>query len=208
VRPDAAHAYVLTFIRENGKNPGEAMERRKAEGFTVGECADRWLLLLEADPRCAPATLKGHRTHAKNWIKPALATGEGPTFGEMPIAALDVPMLRSWLRRLRAQGKDPRSTLHAVSSFHTLYGVAMAEGWVDAPANLLRHDGVLAEMPEVDDDEPVRLPLEWAQKVLDCPVVPLERRARYAVAFKGGERTARSPASASIGSTGTALRRA
>ena len=66
VRPDDAYAYVITLLHESGTNPGAAMERRKADGFTVGECADKWLLLLEADPRCAPATFKGHQTHVRN----------------------------------------------------------------------------------------------------------------------------------------------
>ena len=78
--------------------------------------------------------------------------------------------------------------LHVVSSLRTLYGVAMAEGWVNAPANLLRHDGVLAEMPEPDDADPVRLSLATVQALITSPMVPLERRARYALAFTSGLR--------------------
>ena len=78
--------------------------------------------------------------------------------------------------------------LHVVSSLRTLYGVAMAEGWVNAPANLLRHDGVLAEMPEPDDADSVRLSLATVQALITSPMVPLERRARYALAFTSGLR--------------------
>ncbi len=177
---DDALAHVHRHLEAAGADPGEAMRRRREEGPEVALCADRWLALLEKDPRCAPATLKGHRTHVERWIKPA--------FGTLSMARLDVPGVRAWLRALRAASKDPRSTLHAVSSFRTLYGVAMAEGWIDVPANLFRHDGVLAELPEVEDADPIRLPPPVVQKLLDSPAVSLERRARYALAFCTGAR--------------------
>jgi len=178
VRPDAALAYVVAYLRERAVDPGAEMERRKVEGPTVSECCDRWLPIVAK--RCAPATLKGHKTHCERWIKPA--------FGSLAIAALDVPGLRAWLRKLREEGKDARTVLHVVSTFRSFYGDAMADGWVNVPASLFIHDGVKRELPKVGEDDPIRLPLEWVQRILDCSGVPLERRARYALAFTSGMR--------------------
>jgi integrase len=178
---EEAVAHVEHRLASSGEDPGAAMRRRTASGPTVGECADRWLALLEKDDRCAPATLKGHRGNLKNWIR--------PKFGQTPIAELEVPALRAWLREQRAAHPEgARTILHVVSTFTGLVDAALADGWLTAPANILRHPGVRTELPEADDREPVCLPPELVQQLLDAPVVPLERRARYVIAFTSGMR--------------------
>jgi integrase len=200
---DDAIAWVRAHLAETGQDPGAAMTRVRVSGPIVDECADKWLLLLEADERCAPASLKLHRGYLKNWIR--------PRWGKVALAELDVPPLRAWLRELRAgtavhaPGAEDRlggrSIHHMHSTFGLLYDAALAEGWLRAhsamrsgdawmlrAANILRHPGVRAELPIVKDADPVRVPIPTVQKLLDAPAVELEQRARYALAFTSGMR--------------------
>jgi site-specific recombinase XerD len=196
---DEAVAYVSRHLATTGANPGAEMVRARTVGLTVDECAEKWLKILEADERCAPASLKGHRGFMKNWIR--------PKFGKRPIGELDlraVPELRAWLRELRAAHPDGGRTIdHMISTFTRFVDAALAEGWIRAwvPAgdaksaewalsavNVLRHPGVRAEMPKVRRTEPLRLPVPWVQELLDAPTVDLENRARYAMAFCEGMR--------------------
>lgn len=196
---EEAVAWVRRHLAETGQDPGVEMVRRKAHGLTVDECAVRWIPLLTSDERCAPATLKGHVGYLSNWIR--------PRFGTTPIAALEVPVLRAWLRELHA-GKavhapgvgdkiGPRSILHVHSTFASFVDAALAEGWLHAPTsdpwlrgamNVLRHPAVRAELHQPEDADPIALPIETVQQLLDAVVVPLERRARYALGFCEGMR--------------------
>ena len=189
VRPDAAFAHVLNYLAEHHLNPDAAIERNRDEGPNVDWCADKWLVKLEADDRCAPATFKGHRSHLKNWIR--------PKFGETPVAALDVPMLRAWMIELRLAKKNGRTVSHMWSSFAALYDFCMAEAhvrivaddpWLRGRVNILRHPSVMAEAPEIEDTEPAPMPMPIVRTLVNASAVGLENRARYAVAFTGGQR--------------------
>jgi integrase len=190
VEPRAAVEYVLTFLRAQGIDPGANLDRRKVEGPTVGSCADRWIVLAEKDPKVAPATLAGYRYHLRAHIL--------PTFGDAPIVALPrmMPELRKWIRE-GFPGASARTVQHAVSAFTVLVDVAIAEAWISVEGddltrhavNPLRSPAVRGVIPEAEDDDPQALPLATVQALVAAvDRVPLERRARYAVAFCEGFR--------------------
>lgn len=189
VRPDAAFAFVLSYLEEHKLNPGAVIERNREEGPDVNWCADKWLVKLEADDRCAPATFKGHRSHLTHWIR--------PKFGKTPVAALDVPMARAWMIELRLAKKNGRTVSHMWSSFTSLYDYCMAEGyvrvvaddpWLRGRVNILRHPAVLAEMPEIEESEPHPIPMRIVRPLVNAAEVGLENRARYMLGVTSGYR--------------------
>lgn len=177
-----AQAWALTWLEASHLDPSAALVQRRDEGPSVGACAERWLRLREADPRVAPATLKGNRGHLTHHVL--------PTFAETPIAALAVPELRAWLRGLRQTmgPKGARTVRNVFYTLATLFADAMAEGWVKGEANVLDHPGVKRELPVAEDTRPMRLPVLSAQTLIEAAAVPLERRARYVLAFTTGMR--------------------
>ncbi len=197
---DEALAWMLRHLADKGIDPGAAAERLKRSGRTIAECSKKWLVLLEADERVAPASYQSAKGHMANWIL--------PRWGQTPIGKLDidaVPELRAWLRSLRAKHPTGGRTIeHVISTFTSFVDAAMAEGWVRVPtragagvagdtwalqaANILRHPGVRDEMPKVKTKDPVRLPIPTIQQLLDAYAVDLESRARYAVAACTGMR--------------------
>ena len=188
VEPRAAVEYVLTFLRAQGIDPRANLDRKRVEGPTVGACADKWLALAEKDPKVAPATLDGYRYHVRVHIRPHL--------GDAPIVSLAPPALRKWIREAFTEA-SPRTVQHAVSAFTVLVDVAIAEGsinvdgddWTKRAVNPLRSPAVRSVVPEADDPDPMVLPLAWVQTLMVAEDrVPLERRARYALAFCEGLR--------------------
>ena len=177
----AAEQWARAWLDAEGLRPTEALAQRRDEGPTVALCADRWLALLEKDSRVAPATLAGNRGHLHNHIL--------PTFGARPIAGLEVPELRAWLRALREKIKGASTVRNIYYTMSSLYAAAMAEGWVRHPSNVVAHPGVKKEVPDLDDSKEVlRLPVAWAQTLIESPTISLERRARYSLAFTSGMR--------------------
>ena len=189
VRPDAAFAFVLSYLEEHKLNPGAVVERNRVEGPDLDWCADKWLDELEEDDRCAPATFKGHKSHLKCWIR--------PKFGKTALAALDVPMARAWAIELRKAKENGRTVSHMWSTFTSLYDFCMAEGyvkvvvddpWLRGRVNILRHPVVLAELPEMEDSEPHPIPLRIVRPLVKATAVELRNRARYMLAATGGYR--------------------
>lgn len=175
----AAEAWALDYLQSSGVRPSAALAQRREEGPTVAASAAKFLAMQEADERVAPATYRSRKGHLTNHIL--------PRFGERAVAALDVPELRAWLRELRTK-VAPQTCRNVVSTFALLYAAARAEGWVKREVNVVDDEGVRAELPELDDHEPLEIPLPWAQMLIASPKVPLERRARYALAFTSGMR--------------------
>ena len=187
VRPDAAVAYVVAFLRESGVNPGAEMERRKVEGPTVGECARQVDRVASKPTRGARlATLKGHCTHVARWLKPAFRLHADRSAGRA-----HAPHMAARAARREEERAHRSSTLSRRCAPSTAWR------WPRDGSTLRRTfcgmTGVLAEMPDVEEDDPIRLLLATVQRLLDSAAVPLERRARYALAFTSGMRvTARS----------------
>jgi integrase len=174
-----AEVWALEWLRVQGMRPDAVLAQRREEGLSVAACAEKWLGLRERDSRVAPATVKANRHHLEGWIL--------PRFGTRAIAALEVPELRAFVRDLREQ-RAASTVRNVYYTFCTLYSDAMAEGWVNSPANLVAHPGVQRELPELESRAVVRLPVEWAAALVGDPRVALEWRARYALAFTSGAR--------------------
>lgn len=183
----AAEAWAVEWLTTKGLRPAEALQQRRDGGLSVAACAAKWLTLRENDERVAPATLQANAGHLHNHLLPYRPTPAAPALGERPIASLDVPELRALVRHLRGK-LAPQTCRNAVYTLTSLYADAMAEGWVRAEANILDHPGVKAELPELEDSEPIALSISTAQALLGAAVVPLERRARYVLAFSSGMR--------------------
>jgi len=173
----AADAWAVDFLAAKGTKPAEALAARRDEGPTLAEVAPKWLALRKSDPKVSPSTYGNNASQLKNHVLPA--------FGSTPLAALDVPAIREWIRTLRAD-RSPQTVRNIYYTASTLYADAMAEGWVKREANPFAHPGVAKELPELDEADPVNVPAETAQALLDAVVIPLERRARYALAFTSG----------------------
>lgn len=175
----AASTWAADWLAAKNLKPAEVLRQKHCEGPTVAECAAKWLILREKDERVAPATLKGNRGHLSKHILPA--------FGARPIAAIDIPEVRAWLRGLRTR-VGASTCRNVLNTFSALYSDALAEGWVKGAASPLEERAVRAELPPMEDSDPVALPIATAQKLIASPKVPLERRARYALAFTSGMR--------------------
>jgi integrase len=179
-----AHTWALTFLATKGVDPTAVLARRRGEGPSIAECAGKWLELRERDPRVAPATLKGNRSHLKLYIL--------PKFGTVSVAALEAPSVRAWLREMTTAEPAPSASRvrNVFYTFRTLVADCIAEGWLRSRDNPLDDKGVRDRVPELTHDaEGVRaLPVEWVQRLLDAgdAVVPLDRRVRYALGFTTG----------------------
>jgi integrase len=173
-----AEAWALDWLRSQDLRPDVTLTQRRDEGLLVAVCAEKWLHLRERDERVAPATLKGNREQLNGWIL--------PRFGTTPIASLDVPSLRAFIRDIRGQRSTSR-VRNIYSTFCTFYADAMAEGWVKSEANLLEHPGVRREVPKAEHArDAVCVPIDCAAALINSPIIVLEWRARYAVAFTSG----------------------
>ncbi|HMY22057.1 MAG TPA: tyrosine-type recombinase/integrase, partial [Polyangium sp.] len=175
-----AETWANEWLRAENLRPDLVLAQRHDEGMTVAQCAAKWLHLRERDERIAPATLDGNQSSLHNWIL--------PRFGTQALGGLEVPELRAFLREIRGQraGSTVRNIYY---TFSTMYSDAMAEGWINASANVLQHPAVQREIPDIETHRTaVRIPLEWAAKLINGPMVELEWRARYAVAFTSGAR--------------------
>ena len=165
MRQRDAEVWALEWLRMQGMRPDAVLAQRREEGLSVAACAEKWLGLRERDSRVAPATVKANRQRLEGWIL--------PRFGTRAIAALEVPELRAFVRDLREQ-RAASTVRNVYYTFCTLYSDAMAEGWVNSPANLVAHPGVQRELPELESRAVVRLPIEWAAALVGDPRVALE----------------------------------
>lgn len=157
--------------------------RTKASGETVGSIEARWLALRTARPDVRPATLAANQSHLRRHILPAL--------GDRPLAELTVPELRAWVRAVRA-----KVSAHYCRNVHTTLVVvlddAIGEGWLRSPANPARAEAVRAELPAPRAVWGRKVPrlasIEDAQRLLNCPAVPIDRATRYALVLTSGLR--------------------
>lgn len=179
VRQRDAEVWALEWLRVQGIRPDVVIAQRREEGLSVAACAEKWIALRTKDSRVAPATLANNRLHLNNWIL--------PRFGTRAIAALEVPELRAFVREVREQ-RSASTTRNVYYTLCTLYSDAMAEGWVNSPANLVAHPGVQRELPELEARAVVAVPMEWARVLVGDGRIALEWRARYALAFTSGAR--------------------
>lgn len=178
-----AEAWAASWASEMIARGGEITTKKPVGGATPRQLIEKWLDLREKAMRVgklAPATVADSESHMRLHVL--------PTFGDMPIVAIDVPQLRAWVRTLRDKLSVSRCR-NVHSSFANFVDDCMAEGWVSLGTNLVRHKGVSKELPErSSNDETLVIPLDYVEAVLRSEIVPPERRTRYAVAFATGAR--------------------
>lgn len=162
---------------------GVPAPRLASAGPTVGTVADDWLKLREARPDVSAGTLAANRAHLRAHIL--------PTLGDRPLAELTVPELRLWVRGRRAL-VSPHYCRNVHTTLVVLLDDAIGEGWLDSPANPARAQAVRAELPAPRAAWGKKVPriadIADVQRLLDCPAIPLERAARYALALTLGLR--------------------
>jgi integrase len=182
-------AWCATFVRERQAATGQLASMTPAKvppSPSVGKLAEKWLALRDADPTLKPATVKDNRSHMRKHIL--------PKFGEIPLAALDTPDLREWVRTLKG-AVSPNTCRNIMTTMRSFYDGVIGERWVALPSNPMRDSYVLREMPKAANrsKEVLFLPHEWAQKLVDGRLqngsfIEPRRRVRYMVAFCTGLR--------------------
>jgi len=179
VRQRDAETWALEWLRVQGIRPDAVLEQRRDEGLSLAACAEKWLELRSKDSRIAPATLNNNRQHLKNWILPILGT--------RPIASIEAPEVGAFLRDVREK-RSPSTVRNVYYTLCTLYSDAMAEGWVNALANVIAHPAVQRELPDLETKSAVRIPIEWARGLVHDARISIEWQARYALGFTSGAR--------------------
>lgn len=181
------------WMAQQGERPADAIAK-KPRGMTIAEASEKWLAIAEKkknDGGLAPATLKDYRIDVKHYVLPPIRDvreegGVAWVGGSLPLAELDVPRARRWLRAIR--GTKSASTVRgARSSFARLYDCAVAEGWVRGD-NPFDNSALLEELPPLPIPTPQVVPLAWMQAVVSDRATPLAWRVRYLLAVTSGAR--------------------
>jgi integrase len=189
-----AEAWASAWLAEQSIDPTRALERRREDGRTLGEVAELWFALrasLVKAGHLAAATHQDSRGNIRLHVLPAVVGGR--TLGERPIADIDTPLCRAWLR-----GFDTRSAStvrNTVFAFRRLLDDAMVEEWTRHPHNPMKSPAIERELPPLPDAHATAegragkaLDLAVAQALLGGEAVPLHRRVRYALALTTGAR--------------------
>ncbi len=197
----AAERWALAWLHEYRKGVGDrpVLAEVDDERPTVRELAEKWLELVDANPKLSPGTRAQHRSCM---LRHVLAYRE---VADVPIPDLGPAGLRAWVRRVRddgkltitwkdaPDGKRVRSTVRGgplapftcrniVNTLTAFFADCMAEEWVDLPANPMKHEAVRREIPEgvtlAGKHTIIHLTKPVAERLLTCPGVPEWRRVR------------------------------
>lgn len=182
-----ANAYAAT---NEDRLKEEPAKRAHTGTLTIADLEKKWLDLRAKDDRFAGSTFRDAKSHLKRWIVPMLGTRAVP---------LDVPTVRAWVRELRSaptrRGRTiaPYTIRNILRSLRWVLADAIGEGWIMGP-NPADAEAVADELPK--DMEPLAghsqklriVRTQDAQRLLECPYVPLQWRVRYAVAMLSGLR--------------------
>ncbi|HEV3189781.1 MAG TPA: tyrosine-type recombinase/integrase, partial [Polyangiaceae bacterium] len=203
-----AERYALEWLREYRQRLGERPMLPAAEADdrpTIRGLADRWLQLVDKNPKLRPATRKQHRTN----ITVHVLTQQ---LADIRIADLGPATLRAWVRAIRDGGKTmpkwemrdgrnvrsnvsagalaPMTCRNVINSLTAFFADAMAEEWVDLPANPMKHEAVRREVPEgttlAGRHTIVHFSRPVAERLLASAVVPEWRRVRTLLALTSG----------------------
>jgi integrase len=162
-----AERWALAWLSEYRKTAGTRPVLPEPEGDngpTIRSLCDKWLDLGEANPKLAPGTRQQHKTSMLAHVRPY------PEVADAPIARLGPAVLRQWVRKVRDDGKmttrwekeedgkrtrsvtrggklAPFTCRNVVNSLTAFFADAMAEEWIDVPANPMKHEAVRREIP-------------------------------------------------------------
>lgn len=168
----------------------------KRDVVTVGVLVDKWIALRCDDPRFAKSTSSDAASLLRRWVRPRFET--------MALQAVDIPCMREWVRSLRTSTSlrpdgskrpvAPYTQRNILTAMAWLLDDVEGEGWAALPhGNVARVKAVRGELPTMEpragDSTRLRIrDVTDAQRLLDCPRVMLEHRARYALALTTGLR--------------------
>jgi integrase len=175
-------------------------------GSTVRSLAEGWEKLCSKNPKLSPATRKQHKDAIEVHVL------HYPEVADVPIVDLGPATLRRWVRQIRDEGKvtpkwekvdgrkvrtrvyggalAPNSVGNIVNSLSAFFDDAMAEEWIELPANPVKHVAVRREVPEritrAGKHTIIHLTRAAAAKVITCEKVPEWRRVRMLLALTSG----------------------
>ncbi len=157
---------------------GGVVVRDPRAGILVKEAWPTIRKVRAAHPDIRTSTIKNYDTHLKKHILPRL--------GNAPMALVDVPEARQFIRDVRA-AVAANTCRNVFSTARMLWDSAAGEGLIKIQ-NPFRTQPVIAELPaaKTKAGKVIALTVEEIQVLLDCPLVPLARRARYALAVTAG----------------------
>jgi integrase len=188
----AAHKYARTFLAR--LSPRETKQKTIRERFPewiairMGRTSSDW---KDESSKLTPQTVADNESQMMNHIlDDRTVDPTKPVFGDMIPDELTAPLLRAWVRRLRA-GKAPNTVGNIVSTLTSFMDDAIGEEWTKNPFNIVRSEAVRAEMPKRvrrSGTVVVTAPMEAIQKLILCQDVDVMRRVKDTIAFCGGLR--------------------
>ncbi len=100
-----AERWALAYLAEYRKKVGARPEPPEPDeqGPTIRGLLDKWLELVDKNPKVSPGTRKQHHTSMNVHVLPY------PEVADEPIADLGPAVLRAWVRKVRDDGKSRRS---------------------------------------------------------------------------------------------------
>lgn len=209
-------AWLSEYRAQLGDRPAALVEVVEDVKPTIRSLADDWIDLRDGDPKLSPAIRQQNASNLRQHVL------RYPEIADVPICDLGSGVLREWLRKVRDHGKLKKvvvktpdggdrtkpgrggkwvatgeplaaySTRNVVNSLTAFFDDAMAEEWIDIPANPMRHPGVRKEIPDAVTRAGrrviVHLSKPVAEKLLASPTTSEIRRTRYLVALTSGMR--------------------
>jgi excisionase family DNA binding protein len=205
----AAERYAMTWLSTYRKVAGTrpSLPDAPERGKSIRDLADAWETLTAKNPKISPATRKQRKGAIEVHVLPY------PEIADVPISDLGPAALRGWVRKVRDDGKtkpkwekdaDGRpvrklvrggpmaafTCRNVVNSLTAFFADAMAEEWIDVPANPMKHEAVRREIPDgvtvAGKHTIVHLTRPVAEKLLASAAVPEWRRVRTLLALVSG----------------------
>jgi len=202
-----AEKYVVLYLkslREMAPTPPPPPAPKG--GATIRGLAAQWEKLCTKNPKIKPATKKQHANTVDVHVL------HYPEVADVPVSDLGPATLRAWVRKIRDDGRvtlkrekvdgrtvttrvyggpmAPNTVGNVVNSLSALLDDAMAEEWVELPANPVKHVAVRREVPErvtrAGKHTIIHLSRAAAAKVITCEAVPEWRRVRLLLAVTSG----------------------
>lgn len=182
--------HVLLEVRMNGGQP----PKKKTSSPTLRECHERVMKKREGLPKVKTSTIKNNWTHLRAQILPLDVNADpAAAIADVPMAEIGVARASAFVRSVRERN-SPNHARNIYSTMCLLWDTAQGMSLIGPLVpNPFRNTLVVAELPrqenlEDDDGEPITIPLPAMQAlfVVADELVPLERKARYALAVLSG----------------------
>lgn len=133
---------------------------------TIVELAKRWHAHHLAD---------GMKEHRARGTLRAVEMYSGD-LAKLPFTEVDVPTAAAWVTWLKKQGLAPLSVRNVVYSFKGVVVDGRGFGWIKLPENVFADRFVTKQLPKPERNEAVPLTADQAITLVNCKLVPRERR--------------------------------